>query len=254
MKHNHLQLALILTVFSLLLPLGVARADLGPKPTMQFNFKFQGQPTTIVGGQQLECSDPTCADGKPLQVGGPQRFTCDAGSCHSLAYGYAPYHKLVIQFADRTRESNVFQHRAFNAVYTVTVTDSALQVEEDLLNTIGPLAGGPYQGIGFSAALIITVVVETVVAGVYLLLARLRGSVLLWVLLANLISLPAVWFLFPRLSLPSTTTIVLAEAVTVVFEAVFVYFLSRKALSFRQAFLMSVLMNVASYVLGFFLV
>ena len=120
-----------------LLPVVPVGADTGPKPTMAFTFVFDGPAIAIIGGEQLECQDAQCQTAKPLEVGGPQRFTCTGTECSSLAYGYAPYHKLVIQFADRTRESNVFQKSAFGATYEVKVTEDALQVRE----TSSPIAG-----------------------------------------------------------------------------------------------------------------
>jgi hypothetical protein len=240
MKRLTLSIALLLTLINLLLPLSIVNADTGPKPTMTFTFKFQGQPIVIVGGEQLECNDPTCADGKPLMVGGPQRFTCTADSCGSLAYGYRPYHKLVIQFADRTRESNVFQMRGFNATYDVTVTESGLQVEEIFAN------------VNLLPALVFTLIVETIAAGIYLLVFRLHRGTLKWVPLASLITLPLVWFFILRSPLPAAVSTGLAEGFAVLFEAGFIYLLSRKAFSPKHAFAMSLVMNAASFLLPLF--
>lgn len=135
--------SLVLVVGAALLALGPqleARADIGPKPTMSFTFEFEGQPVDILSGQQIECDDSTCADGQPLEAIGPQRFTCDTTSCRSLAYGYAQYHKLVIEFADRTRESNVFTKSARSATYTVTVLADSLLVEENPSVGVGGFA------------------------------------------------------------------------------------------------------------------
>jgi hypothetical protein len=250
MKRYPVHVSLILTLFSLLFPLIVVKADIGPKPTMTFNFKFQGDPIAIEGGQQLQCSDATCADGTPLTEGGPQRFHCDARSCGSLAYAYKPYHKLIIQFADRTRESNVFQKRAFSATYTVTVTENWLQVEETP-SGLEALAGGPYQGYDFPVALLATIIIETSVVLMWVAGMHLPISVLLLAPLASLISLPVVWYVFPRLLLPSTLTILLSEIFAVVFEAGFLYFLSRKAMTFRHALVMSAVMNAFSFVAGY---
>lgn len=120
-----------------LLPVVPVGADTGPKPSMSFTFTFDGPAIAITGGEQLECEDDQCLAGKPLVVGGPQRFECSTTSCQSRAYGYAPYHKLVIRFADGERQSNVFRKGAFSATYEVKVSAGALQVAE----TSSPLAG-----------------------------------------------------------------------------------------------------------------
>lgn len=124
---------------ALAIPLEAVRADIGPKPTMEFEFTMEVEPApTIVAGELLECSDPQCADAKPLESLGPQGFFCEATSCHSVAYGYQDYHRLRIEFSDGvTRQSNIFTRRSANAHYLVTVRPQDLLVEET-----GPFWGG----------------------------------------------------------------------------------------------------------------
>ena len=108
------------------------RADIGAKPSMEFEFVYEtGAALTISKGVQLECSDNTCSDAEPLQEAGPQRFTCTDTACSSLAYSYKDYHRLAISFSDGvTRESNVFGKSSFTANYRVTVRENDLLVEE----------------------------------------------------------------------------------------------------------------------------
>jgi hypothetical protein len=117
-----------------------ALADTGPKPTMEFTFHQEegAQPLTIASGTLYECHQADCKDAAPLQEGGPQRFTCEAATCHALAYGFTPYHKLHIQFSDnKTRESNIFATADFDAKYTVTIRAEDLVVEAE--NSAFPL-------------------------------------------------------------------------------------------------------------------
>ena len=80
------------------LPARLARADSGPKPSMDFKFVYDISPAlTIVSGALYECSDPDCSDAAPLGQMGPQGFSCDAESCSSMAYGYSDYHRLSIR-------------------------------------------------------------------------------------------------------------------------------------------------------------
>lgn len=124
---------LLISIFFVLI-LGIcAFADIGPKPTMRFQFTNEtNKPVTIVKGQQLECKNSDCSKYKPLKEYGPQRFVCDDKlSCRSLAYGYpSDKHKLVIEFSDKIRESNVFEAKAYDAIFNVKITDDALVVEE----------------------------------------------------------------------------------------------------------------------------
>lgn len=125
-KRNVILLLFLLIQF--LIPAQIARADTGPKPTMEFT--FSGEPVTITSGTLYECDQPDCSDAAPLGEFGPQRLTCGTDNCSALAYGFSTYHKLRIEFSDgKTRESNVFQTAGFNSVYTVTVQPDDLLVK-----------------------------------------------------------------------------------------------------------------------------
>jgi hypothetical protein len=125
-KRNILRFFVLLILF--VLPVQIARADTGPKPTMEFT--FSGEPVTITAGTLYECEESDCSDAAPLEELGPQRFICETDSCSALAYGFAPYHKLEIKFSDgKTRTSNVFQTAGFNSAYTVTIRPVDLLVE-----------------------------------------------------------------------------------------------------------------------------
>ncbi|RPJ24785.1 MAG: hypothetical protein EHM33_16705 [Chloroflexi bacterium] len=129
------KLFLSLLFLQLLVPARVVLADTGPKPTMDFEFKQEltGEQVTITSGVLYECEQLDCSDASPLMEGGPQRFTCEANSCHALAYGFSPYHRLEIQFSDgQTRQSNIFETAMFNSTYTVTVRPDDLLVEGQL--------------------------------------------------------------------------------------------------------------------------
>jgi hypothetical protein len=124
---------LVLLLFSqLLLQLQVAHANTGPKPTMDFDFDQQllQTPVTIVSGILYECQQEDCSDAHPLEEGGPQGFRCTAANCDALAYGFAPYHRIEIEFSDgKTRQSNIFETAGFESRYKVTVTPDDLSVE-----------------------------------------------------------------------------------------------------------------------------
>jgi hypothetical protein len=119
-------------VFGVIFPLRSAGADTGPKPSMSFKFVYEISPIpAIVSGTQLECADAACTSPQPLAEMGPQRFSCRASDCSSMAYHYSDYHKLRVDFSDgKTRESNVFGKKYFDAVYQVTVRANDLVVKE----------------------------------------------------------------------------------------------------------------------------
>ena len=126
-----------------LLPLYTVSADTGPKPSMDFTFQQQPSAThlTITSGILFECEQSDCQDAKPLQVLGPQRFSCAETVCSAMAYGFSTYHRLEIQFSDgKTRQSNVFKTAQFQSSYQVTIRPDDLLVEPKFtLNLFTPL-------------------------------------------------------------------------------------------------------------------
>ncbi len=116
----------------LLVPARVVEADTGPKPTMEFEFnqELPAEPVTIVSGILYECEQSDCSDARPLEQLGPQGFDCSTDRCDALAYGFAPYHRIEIEFSDgKTRQSNIFQTAGFESRYKVTVNPDDLLVE-----------------------------------------------------------------------------------------------------------------------------
>jgi hypothetical protein len=118
----------------LLIPNYTVRADIGPKPTMEFIFIQENDPDLVIlEGTLMECEDAACNQAAPLEALGPQGFSCTSDRCISMAYGYASYHRLVIRFSDGSvRESNIFENRFFNAVYQVRVRTDDLVVKTDI--------------------------------------------------------------------------------------------------------------------------
>jgi hypothetical protein len=132
MKPKLRKLFLLLLCLQILLPAQIVLADTGPKPTMDFQFKYESteEHPTIISGILYECQQSDCSDAAPLQQLGPQGFRCDSESCSATAYGFAPYHKIEIEFSDEeTRQSNIFKTAGFNSKYSVTVRPSDLLVE-----------------------------------------------------------------------------------------------------------------------------
>ena len=131
---------------ALFVPVPAARADVGPKPSLDFEFVYETDASlTITGGELLQCNDATCAGGEPLQELGPQRFSCTENACTSMAYGYSDYARLVIHFSDGvTRESQVFAIKRFHAHCRVTVREDDLVVEVHgkLFSPLASLVGG----------------------------------------------------------------------------------------------------------------
>jgi hypothetical protein len=127
------KLFMFFLIVLMFLPAQVALADTGPKPSMDFQFKQEmtGEPpVTITSGILFECEQPGCSDAMPIEEVGPQGFRCEIYSCSAVAYGFAPYHQLEIEFSDgKTRQSNIFETAGFDSKYTVTVRPEDLLTE-----------------------------------------------------------------------------------------------------------------------------
>jgi hypothetical protein len=104
-------------------------ADIGPKPTIEISFTDAN--IQLSSGELLQCKEANCSDAKPLTAVGPQRFSCNAKSCHGLAYGFSPYMQLRVTLANgKALTSSVFQKKAFNAHYTAAVSGDLLTITE----------------------------------------------------------------------------------------------------------------------------
>jgi hypothetical protein len=233
------RLALIGILVFLLLPVNPARADIGVKPSMSFRFEFQIPKVDILQGDLIECEDAECKTGQPLQQLGPQGFKCTIDTCSATAYGFKDYHKLVIQFTDRSRESNIFSTKQKSSIFKVSVTSDKLVVEEV------PSTGSLCQVAG-----ILTIVVEMLFASLYLSAFGLPRLVLGWVPVASLVTLPFIWSVFPLLIVPGIILTVVSEVFAVGVETFFLHRVTSKALSLHHTFWLSLVMNAASFGVG----
>lgn len=286
------------------------RADMGPKPTMQFSFTYAIDPEpAILTGIQYECTDPDCTDARPLEQMGPQRFECWENTCSSMAYGYQPYHRLEIEFADgRVRQSNVFTHPSFDSLFDVLVQEDDLVVSARYCgpntNILGfpPLdmgiwaiflctyaaiwvflilflvlvgrAGATFRsllglyipawiislplflsGILITPGLFATVLVESLLGTVYVLLRKGPKVVFLTtLLLLNLSTQPGLWLTVHALdSLFPFWIILPAEVCVWLVEALGLFLVQRRAIRFGEAALVSLVLNLASFGIGLLL-
>jgi hypothetical protein len=227
-----------------------SRADIGPKPSMDFKLDYEISEEGLVDGKLLLCEDENCSTFVVFQ--GP--FFCDANGCNSYAlWGeaeeYVEYHKLVLTFQDGVRESNVFTKRAHSAKYTVIVRQDGLEVAENHFAAIF----SPYLLLCFSGALFSTLSIEVVTAYVYLRLTKIKLRMLAWVALANCISLTIIWIPFAQqIETVEVVFIVIAETFALLFEAAVLFVFGRKlGLTALQAFVLSLLMNTASFTVGY---
>jgi hypothetical protein len=235
------QTVLILMALVLFIPAAPVQADIGPKPTETFTFEFKIPRVDIVSGQLFECEVSDCQDARQLVTGTMQHFTCQVDMCSAMASRtYKKYQKLVITFSDGVRISNIFTVNPFDSSFTVTVLQDSLQVSvapDALSRACCPSLG-------------LTLVLETLLASLYLSTFHLPRSILGWVPIASLITLPFVWAVFPYLGLNTWLATGLSETFAVAVEAVFIYVITSRAIPLRHVIALSLAMNAFSFLVG----
>lgn len=224
-----------------------AIADAGPKPSMKFKLIYKTtHPVKVEKGWQLESEFKVFNVFDTLDRKGPQGFNISRDKASSMAYGYRDYHKIVIQFDDTIRSSNVFEDESFNSIYELTVYDDKLEVKD-----VTPFMKDSTLWATFLKALLLTLALELMVAFVYLKLARKPLKILFFVILGNLITLPMLWFVFP-LFLNLGAAIIAGEILALVGEALFLLLTCKAYFKPSGAFLLSFMMNVMSLLIGGF--
>jgi hypothetical protein len=225
----------------------VAHANVSEWVSARLEFEYEMEPpATFVDAQLFYCDDVECGTAHPMQDKDPtSELRCAQDGCNVLLHRDGWRFKLVAEFEDRTRESNVFERLDRNGHYRVLVTETGLQVTaiEETRSFLRRLRDG-----GFAFALLITLLVEVVVADAYRVhvpYPRYLG----WVMLASVLTLPVVWWIGLGVR-DYVAGLALAETFAVVFEAGFIYFVFRKALTFRQSSFLSLIMNAASFLVG----
>lgn len=226
-----------------------AFADIGPKATMEFRVKYSIPVVQVKSGQLMQSDKPDFSDAQPLRDLGPQGFHCDQPRWSALGYGFSDYSKLVIQFADKKRSSNVFGKKAFNAFYKVDVRENDLTVVEE------PQAAALVQGGAesyfrrFALAATITIVVELILGAIFIAIARKPIRILGFILAGNLITLLAVWWVFPYLPLPELTSLLVSELFAWLGEAWFLLFMMKGSMRWWTALILCFVLNAVSGIL-----
>lgn len=99
-------------------------------------------------------------------------------------------------------------------------------------------------------ALCITVIVETVVALIYVVISKLSYKLLAWVLLVNTLSLPLLWITAYYNKISNDVFLWIAEIIIVLFEAWFIRKMFKQLLTWKATLILSIVMNTASYFIG----
>lgn len=154
---------------------------------------------------------------------------------------YVPSQKQVYISASQTLTR-------FNDAFDATLkTDGSIEI-----NNASPISN-PAQQFGFILSFVSTLVIELGAAASYFAFIRKKKipkmKVLLTLGLANVISVPLVWFAFPSLGMDSVAIFFFSEAFAVMFEAAFLNY-RLPEVSFKEAFGLSLVLNTLSVIIG----
>jgi len=115
-----------------LIPTRSVRADMFPKPSMDFTFIYETEDDLeITDGDLMECENADCSQATPKGEFQSWDFKCEENQCRSVDSEFSTHSYLVITFSDgKTRESNLFEKKHYSAYYKVTVREDGLIVRE----------------------------------------------------------------------------------------------------------------------------
>ena len=245
-------------------------ADLGPKPSA--TFYLQNQPSKITKNnlytKMLFCTnnknfkysdyilpvfDVKLVNKKNNCYWVPFKFAfnfgCENNKC---VFHYAPpvFFRIMFYFKDINKIyiSKPINRNNFNAFFNVNFDENDLIIKE--INKKENNKNNYNYLLDFFLAFIITIFVELIVAFFYILYKKKTKKLLIFILLANIISLPLIWFIFKPLLINWFYFLIVAEVFAIVFEFIFIYFFTKKYFSVLEILLLVIIMNVLSFIIG----
>jgi len=255
------------------LPKGVS-ADLGPKPSVDIDVVYNQQnvPDTSFSAKMLSCVPQDFAQSESkyeedlipqLKINVydsakncywfPARLAwggqCSNGSCH---FGYMPPSEfrlaVYLPSLNKIFITNKISRTNFNSHYRAELfTNGSAKISE----TTSVLSSDKVSS--FTKAFLITIILELLVSLIFVSSRKLSKKILVFVLLANVISLPIVWFLFPLIKINLLAIIVISEIFAVLFETYFIYIPNKQIISFKQSLVLNILNNLVSLFIGGFI-
>lgn len=260
MKKRFIIIVGILLLF--LMPL--VSADTGPhqSATLYFNVTYNNSPISgDFGINLLACRQDGCTPDNAAN--------CADGICefHYYRVERVPSQmKLLIEINKEKFTSDIIN---FSWTKPTFFYDVNILPENKMI--IGPSlnqeenAHFPFW-TSFFLALILTIIIELAVLIIFLrkwkIKTRKWKKPIITLITANIISVPLVWIIFFLLVAILTIlmtefpwaniviSFIIAEAFAVVLEACFMYWLNKKIISLKRSFILSIVMNAASFVIG----
>ena len=187
---------------------------------------------------------------------GETEIDCSNGVCEFYSYTNPFRFAVYIPSINRTfvsgSEGNTFGDFFFNISSSGEVEISKMTPKPSIMST---LPTDEFMLVGY--ALVLTVAVELVTSFIYLHFRKLEKGIMWSVILANIISVPFLWIFLWAVNINVLLTclsLLVGEFAVVVFEAVVIFLVNRKRMKVVDAFSMSFINNVASFLVGILIV
>jgi hypothetical protein len=248
-----------------LLLIPVVFADFGPKPTVEITLYENNQKLSVnAEAALLSCqSNPKNVTILSVDFDGPSSKThkmtlydpnkecywanaqlawggdCRNGVC-KFHYNPPREFKFATVINEQFYITNTIERKNFNSYYKVNLEGNSATIKE----TTPFLHKDRVRD--FIPALILTLIIEIIAALIILPFFK-KLKTIGWFVIANLISLPIVWFIFPFLKIP-LLVILLSEIFAIGFET---YFMMKFAkLTRTKALILTIIANLLSWRIG----
>jgi len=284
---------LVIAITILVLSPTSASADLGPKPTTNIEVvynqqriadtNFDGKILTCVTKERMQYQadywknesrvilnvqysinnydkEDNCYWFPEIDVWGNQYGGCTNSLCRYGSMSVRPgmddmssdvkefKFAVFIPSLNKFFVTNKISRKNFNSEYRVALfSDGSAVISETT-----PILSSD-KVTSFVLAFFITIILELLVALIFVSIKNIPKKLLVFVLLANVITLPMVWFLFPLINATGPIVIILSEVFAVSFEAFFFYIFGRQIISLKQSMILSVVNNSVSLFIGGFI-
>ena len=239
MKRSRIVLAILF--LSLLLP--IASADSGPKGAVQFNLIYEtSEPVTLIDYRITGYEDEQCISETDLR--NFKQFECAQKECRARLFP-GRYNRLILNFSDRERQSEVFNISNYGAEFDVRVTDSELIVEDATPISVLIFYAMP----DFALLFTLNILLELIISLIFIAVLNKPMKVIAAVIIANLISFPVLWQLLAF----DAEFLLIFEALIVLFEGLFIYYFMKKVIPIYQSLTLSLILNICSFIFGMLL-
>lgn len=146
---------------------------------------------------------------------------------------------------DKVFVSNEVHRKSFNASFEADLkADGSIAVKD----TTPPVS--VQQIPAFIISAVLTIIIEMGLALLLLVLKKIDTRILLAIFLANLVSIPIVWFALPLINADKILVVSISEIFAAAFESLAIWLPNQATVSLKKAVLISLGLNAASFFAG----